>query len=154
MAVLAANKGLRLIVSVTPDLPETISGDQQRLQQILINLAGNAVKFTKIGDIRIKVFSPDQSHWAMQVSDTGAGIPEEAQSYIFEPFRQVNNAITRENRGSGLGLSITKQLVDLMGGEITLQSEVDKGSTFTVLLPILKETDKSIHHSQPKEAHA
>lgn len=154
MAVLAANKGLRLIVSVTPDLPETISGDQQRLQQILINLAGNAVKFTKIGDIRIKVFSPDQSHWAMQVSDTGAGIPQEAQSYIFEPFRQVNNAITRENRGSGLGLSITKQLVELMGGEITLQSEIDEGSTFTVLLPILKETDKSIHHSQPKEAHA
>jgi signal transduction histidine kinase len=79
----------------------------------------------------------------MQVADTGAGVPKEAQAYIFEPFRQVNNAITRENRGTGLGLSITKQLVEIMRGEITLESEVDKGSTFTIVLPILKDTEKN-----------
>jgi len=72
------------------------------------------------------------------VQDTGVGIPREAHRYIFEPFRQVDSAITRDNRGVGLGLSITKQLVELMGGRITLESELGKGSTFTVFLPISK----------------
>jgi signal transduction histidine kinase len=77
-----------------------------------------------------------EEQWEMQVSDTGVGISKEAQTYIFEPFRQVDNAITRENRGSGLGLSITKQLAELMGGHIILESEPGKGSTFTVVLPM------------------
>jgi signal transduction histidine kinase len=72
----------------------------------------------------------------MRVSDTGAGIPKDAQVYIFEPFRQVDNAITHYNRGTGLGLSITKQLVELMGGHIKIESEVEKGSIFTITLPI------------------
>ena len=76
------------------------------------------------------------SEWAMRVADTGAGIPGEAQEYIFDPFRQVDNTITRDNRGTGLGLSITKQLVELMGGRIELESEVGRGSTFTVILPL------------------
>lgn len=143
---LADKKGLALKITLTPDAPEVVYGDRQRLQQILINLVSNAIKFTKTGEVCINVYSTDDTHWVMQVADTGAGIPEEAHEYIFEPFRQVNNAITRENRGTGLGLSITKQLVDLMGGQITLESEVDKGSVFTVTLPILKEkeTEKTI----------
>jgi signal transduction histidine kinase len=84
------------------------------------------------------LYCPDTESWAIQVSDTGHGIPKEAQAYIFEPFRQVEKTHTYEGRGTGLGLSITKQLVDLMNGTITLESEVGKGSTFTVILPVQK----------------
>lgn len=143
LAILAGKKGLAIRKTIDPDVPEILLGDRQRLQQILLNLAGNAIKFTKTGEIYIHIFCANDTHWALQVTDTGAGIPKEAQSYIFEPFRQVNNAITRENRGTGLGLSITKQLVELMGGIIKLESEIDKGSTFTIILPILKETEKN-----------
>lgn len=138
MLILAQKKDLELVTSVAPDMPESLMGDSKRLQQILINLTGNAIKFTTAGSVRIDLFRPDRNHWAMRVSDTGAGIPKEAQSYIFEPFRQVDNAITHYNRGTGLGLSITKQLVELMGGHILLESEVDKGSAFTITLPILE----------------
>jgi PAS domain S-box-containing protein len=143
MLPLAAKKGLVLNKTIAPDLPESMRGDTQRLQQILINLVGNAIKFTNAGRVDIDIQRPNQGSWSIQILDTGAGISKEAQSYIFEPFRQVNNAITRENRGTGLGLSITKQLVELMGGEITVQSEVDKGSIFTVVLPILKNTESN-----------
>lgn len=142
--ILANKKWLTLRTTLDSNVPETLLGDRQRLQQILLNLTGNAIKFTKTGEVHIHIYCPDNKHWAMQVTDTGAGIPKEAQSYIFEPFRQVNNSITRENRGTGLGLSITKQLVEIMGGQITLESEIDKGSTFTILLPILRETEKNI----------
>ena len=130
--------------TIEANVPEALLGDRQRLQQILLNLAGNAIKFTKTGEVHLHIFCPNETQWALQVIDTGAGIPKEAQSYIFEPFRQVNNAITRENRGTGLGLSITKQLVEIMGGQISLESEIDKGSTFTIILPILKEAEKNI----------
>jgi signal transduction histidine kinase len=90
--------------------------------------------------VSIHFSRPTEEHWEIQISDTGAGIPKEAQSYIFEPFRQVDNAITRDNRGVGLGLSITKQLVDIMGGTINLESEIGRGSTFTIILPIKNAT--------------
>jgi signal transduction histidine kinase len=122
-------------------LPELLCGDEQRLLQILINLTGNAIKFTKTGGIEINLFRADLDHWAMQVVDTGIGVPKEAISYIFEPFRQVDNTITRGNRGTGLGLSITKQLVELMNGQIAVESEVEKGSTFRVTLPIIKTSE-------------
>lgn len=138
MSVLALNKGLELTVEAFPPLPETIYGDEKRLQQILINLTGNAIKFTRTGSVSVKIFQPDSAHWAMQVQDTGVGIASDAQQYIFEPFRQVDNSITRDNRGSGLGLSIVKQLADLMNGEIMLQSEAGQGSTFTVILPLVQ----------------
>jgi len=138
MGVLCRNKGIAFETSIDPGLPEKLTGDDHRLKEILINLAGNAVKFTQSGSVRVRLFIPGEGHWGIQVSDTGAGIPLEAQSTVFEPFRQVDNAITRENRGTGLGLSITKQLVELMGGYITLKSKVGEGSTFTVVLPIIK----------------
>jgi two-component system chemotaxis sensor kinase CheA len=127
---------LELITDCAADLPGELYNDEQRLQQVLINLVGNAIKYTNQGTVRVQLSRTDATHWSMQVSDTGAGIPEEAQALIFEPFRQVDNAATRENRGTGLGLSITKQLVDLMGGQIHLESRVGQGSTFTVVLPI------------------
>lgn len=142
LTILANKKGLMLRATIESSVPETLQGDRQRLQQIILNLTGNAIKFTQTGEVRINLFCPDDTHWAIQVVDTGAGIPKEAQSYIFEPFRQVNNSITRGNRGTGLGLSITKQLVEIMGGEIKLESEIDKGSTFTIVLPILRDAEK------------
>lgn len=136
MTVLSLNKGLQFLSELDPALPKLLFGDERRLQQILINLAGNAIKFTQQGQVKISLLRLNASEWAMRVSDTGAGIPKEAQAYIFEPFRQVDNSITRNNRGTGLGLSITKQLVELMGGRIELESEVGRGSTFTVILPL------------------
>jgi signal transduction histidine kinase len=141
---LAQNKGLEFNSSVTPDVPATLYGDAQRLQQIMINLVGNAIKFTKTGQVCLNLSRPDKQSWVIQVVDTGAGIPKEALDYIFEPFRQVDNSITRENRGTGLGLSITKQLVELMGGRITVESKVDQGSTFSVALPILEKLEDAV----------
>jgi signal transduction histidine kinase len=136
---MARTKGLELCCHVASDVPVTITGDWQRLQQILINLTNNAIKFTDEGEVSLRVYMPDQaryaSHWALAVSDTGCGISEEGQKIIFEPFRRGKEAAQKYG-GAGLGLSIAKQLVELMGGEIQLESEVGKGSTFTVVLPV------------------
>jgi PAS domain S-box-containing protein len=140
MTVLARHKGLDLMTTVEPGFPERLIGDEHRLQQIYINLIGNAIKFTKAGNVHVKLFQPDSVHWALEVLDTGIGIPREDHDRIFEPFQKLNSSLTRENRGTGLGLSITRQLVDLMGGEILLQSEVGLGSSFTVTLPLTKST--------------
>lgn len=101
----------------------------------------NAIKFTKQGRVIVRLLSVDRDHWGIQVSDTGIGIAREFQSSVFEPFKQADNAVTHENRGIGLGLSITKQLVEIMGGEIQFHSEVGKGTTFTVTLPIEKPVE-------------
>jgi PAS domain S-box-containing protein len=142
MAVLAHRKKLEFALSTRPDMVNTIYGDEGRLQQILVNLAGNAIKFTNSGKVQIEIYRHDASHWGMMVSDTGIGIPEDALQYIFDPFRQVNSAIKHDNRGTGLGLTITKQLVELMGGKIMVESEVGRGSTFTVLLPLIENMEK------------
>lgn len=134
--ILAQKKGLGFSLYVDPNLPQEICGDERRIRQIIINLVGNAIKFTKTGSVRLNVMCPDQSTWGIEVRDTGIGIPKEAQTSIFEPFQQIQSEITRDNRGIGLGLSITKQLVDLMNGRIVLESEPGTGSTFTILLPI------------------
>ena len=138
MEVLAAKKGLQFQTFLGESVPSEIMGDERRLRQILINLMGNAIKFTRAGWVNVRLLRPTSEHWAIQVQDTGVGIPKDAQGYIFEPFRQVNSAITRDNRGVGLGLSITKQLVELMGGRIMLESEPGQGSTFTIILPMNK----------------
>ncbi|MBP7997691.1 MAG: PAS domain S-box protein [Chloroflexi bacterium] len=136
MIILAQQKGLTLSASLDKTLPYLILGDESRLHQILINLIGNAIKFTRVGEVHLSLIKYDESHWAMSVQDTGPGIPQEAQAYIFDPFRQIDGSSTREHRGSGLGLSIVKQLTTLMGGEIHLQSEMGHGSTFTIVLPL------------------
>lgn len=137
MSVLAQAKGLTLATDIAAGVPTTLTGDQVRVQQILMNLVSNAVKFTQQGAVQIHLYRPNATHWALQVADTGPGIPVEAQIYIFEPFRQVDGSMTREYTGTGLGLSIVKQLTTLMGGQISLVSEVGHGSTFTVCLPLL-----------------
>ena len=137
MDVLAESKGLVLSAEVEPILPEKVCGDRQRLHQIMVNLVNNAFKFTEEGGIYIRMYQPDIHHWAIDVMDTGPGIPKEAQEYIFKPFRQVDGSATRKYKGAGLGLSIVQQLTQLMGGEVKLESEVGHGSTFTVVLPLV-----------------
>lgn len=134
---MAQAKGLKLTGSVAPDLPSTLRGDPYWLKQILSNLVSNAVKFTERGTVDVRLFLADENHWAMQVSDTGCGIPASAQEYIFEPFRQADGMPSRlRSTGSGLGLSIVQQLTTLMGGQVKLTSEVEQGSTFTIYLPL------------------
>lgn len=138
MEILAQNKGLSFSATSDPKLPKELFGDDRRLKQILINLIGNAIKFTKQGEVQVSLQVLDSEHWLIQLLDTGIGIPKEAQASIFEPFKQADNVITRENRGIGLGLSITKQLVEFMGGRIVLESQVGAGSTFSILLPLVR----------------
>ncbi|MEM7031269.1 MAG: ATP-binding protein [Chloroflexota bacterium] len=142
MNILAQAKGLALYIDIAPDLPATLTGDSTHLEQILINLVGNAIKFTKQGEVWIRLYCLDTMWWCLQVSDTGLGIPVEAQTDIYEPFGQVDGSVTRIHRGSGLGLSIVKQLTTLMEGQITLESKVGMGSTFTVQLPLISNQEK------------
>jgi PAS domain S-box-containing protein len=135
---LAAAKELVFDFQVVPGFPKAIYADERRLEQIFVNLLDNAVKFTDQGRVDLSIELTDTTHWTFSVSDTGRGISAEALEYIFEPFRQVDDAITSRNRGTGLGLSITKQLVELMQGQIRLESQPGQGSTFTVTLPLVR----------------
>jgi signal transduction histidine kinase len=134
--ILAITKGLSLTSEIAQDVPDSINGDLLRLQQILFNLLSNAIKFTEHGSIHTKIFLPDSSHWALQVTDTGIGISPENQAQVFAAFWQIDSSATREYRGSGLGLSIVKQLANLMRGNLSLTSELGKGSQFTVVFPL------------------
>jgi signal transduction histidine kinase len=138
MLPLAIRKELKLVTEMSGDLPSKLCGDPQRLNQIVSNLVVNAIKFTNQGSVRVGFTRPDQTHWAIQVSDTGPGIPPEAQERIFEAFWQVDGSTTRKvSRGVGLGLSIVQQLTALMEGQVSVRSELGTGSTFTVTLPIV-----------------
>ncbi|MGC9358657.1 MAG: ATP-binding protein, partial [Anaerolineae bacterium] len=144
MSVLADARDIDLTATVNNAVPNPLYGDRQRLHQILVNLTNNAIKFTNEGGVAIRIYRPDADHWGIQVADTGIGIPEDAQEYIFDPFRQVDGSATREHRGTGMGLSIVKQLVQLMGGTISLESTLGEGSTFTITLPIVNVPEEEI----------
>jgi PAS domain S-box-containing protein len=135
VGVLAQSQGLELSCHIADDVPATLYGDRKRLHQILVNLVNNAIKFTSQGTIGVRIYQPDAEHWAVDVSDTGSGIPDEAQARIFAPFQQIDSSITREHSGVGLGLAIVKQLTTLMEGQIELDSEPGRGSTFSIVLP-------------------
>jgi signal transduction histidine kinase len=113
-----------------------LSGDADRLQQILTNLVNNSIKFTEHGEICVRLRRTDDAKWGLEVEDTGRGIPEADIPYIFETFRQVEGSTTRVHGGVGLGLAIVKQLVNLMNGEVKVESKVDVGTKFTVILPL------------------
>jgi signal transduction histidine kinase len=137
MGVLADNEGLELVTEVSDDLPSMLYADEDRLHQILVNLVNNAIKFTDEGSVTVRVAaSGDRGVWRMEVADTGPGIAPEDQERIFDPFQRVDDSSTREHLGAGLGLAIVTQLVDLMEGELSLESEIGKGSTFIVTLPM------------------
>lgn len=139
-ALKAHDKGLELILNVDKNIPPKLVGDSYRLQQIIVNLMSNAVKFTEIGTICIKLqIKEDRDQQLMlqfSVIDTGIGMTEEEQSRLFQSFSQADDSVTRKYGGTGLGLAISKQLSELMGGEIWLESEAGKGTTFhfTVLV--------------------
>jgi signal transduction histidine kinase/CheY-like chemotaxis protein len=134
LALAADEKGLELLCEVEPDVPEYVAGDPGRLRQILTNLTGNAIKFTSKGEVSLKV------EWAgpkdgppnllFTVTDTGIGIPKEKLACIFEAFTQADSSTTRQYGGTGLGLTISRRLVELMGGKIWVESEPGEGSSF------------------------
>lgn len=142
LSVLADQKKLALNAQLDPDLPSQIVGDPTRINQMVTNLTSNSIKFTKKGEVSIRFYLHDTDQWAMEVTDTGPGIPEEAHESIFEPFRQADSTIPHIFGGTGLGLSIVKHLTNLMNGKITVKSEVGSGSTFTVILPLNTEVSE------------
>jgi signal transduction histidine kinase len=134
---LAQNKGLAVTSEIPDDLPAA-HGDERRLTQVLLNIVGNAIKFTDKGSIDIRA-TEKEGLFDISITDTGPGIAPEDQARIFEEFQQVDNSSTRQKGGTGLGLAIARRLVRMHGGDITLESAVGKGSTFHVTLPVRAE---------------
>jgi light-regulated signal transduction histidine kinase (bacteriophytochrome)/DNA-binding response OmpR family regulator len=134
LALRAHEKGLELACRILPDVPEGLLGDPTRIRQIVLNLVGNAIKFTAKGEVVLNVSvqeeHQDEAILHFAVSDTGVGIPLEKQALIFEAFSQADSSMARKFGGTGLGLSISTQLVQMMGGRIWVESEVGRGSTF------------------------
>lgn len=139
MALQADSKEVEFIVSVAPAVPERVRGDPERLRQVLINLASNALKFTHRGEVVVEVSTlghqSGRSLLYFEVRDTGIGMSPELVARLFRPFTQADASTTRHYGGTGLGLSIVKRLVELMGGAIKVVSEPDVGSTFSFTLP-------------------
>ncbi|MBI5582881.1 MAG: PAS domain S-box protein [Deltaproteobacteria bacterium] len=140
VAVKAREKGLEILSDIPAGVPPVVVGDPLRLRQVLINLLGNAVKFTESGHILIRVEilkkADETSRARFVIADTGVGIPPEQQKGLFEKFTQADGSVTRKYGGTGLGLAITRELVELMGGEIGLESCPGQGSTFWFILPL------------------
>lgn len=133
----ASDKNLRLTSEIDDSLPELLIGDPARLQQILVNLVNNAIKFTDEGEVSIRLFRSDVAKWGIEITDTGKGIPAAELPHIFETFRQVEGSETRTKGGFGLGLAIVKQLVNIMNGTVNVSSELGIGTTFTITLPLV-----------------
>ncbi|MDW4551672.1 ATP-binding protein [Defluviimonas sp. D31] len=137
------SKGIELICRVAPDVPQSVEGDPLRLRQVLLNLLNNAVKFTERGEIELSARrdATVSSCLVMAVRDTGIGIPAGRMNRLFRSFSQVDASTTRKYGGTGLGLAISKRLVELMGGEIRVESEEGQGTTFSFTLPVVENAD-------------
>ncbi len=153
LAGAASGKGLKIITRFGTDLPRSLMGDPGRLRQILLNLAGNAIKFTHEGQVTISadVEVSDAAHVQLrfEVIDTGIGLDTSAQTQVFDAFTQADNSTTRKFGGSGLGLSIAKQLVQLMGGEIGVNSQIGQGATFWFTARLAHNPDGPKVRSEP-----
>ena len=147
LASQAASKGVEFVVSIMPEVPPAVRGDPHYLRQVLINLAGNAVKFTERGSVTVHVSAQGETENRVRlkfsIRDTGVGIPPEAQARIFESFTQADQSTTRRFGGTGLGTTIAKQLVGLMRGRIGLESAVGLGTTFWVELELEKQPERA-----------
>jgi len=139
LAVRAAEKKLELSADIDPGVPRWVSGDVTRLRQVLVNLLGNAVKFTAVGEVALSLrpaVGADGPSLHFAVRDTGCGIPADRMDRLFQAFSQVDASTTRKYGGTGLGLAISKRLTEIMGGRIWVESEHDKGSLFQFVLPL------------------
>ena len=154
----AKEKGIELTFRGSEEIKSTYWGDPLRLRQILLNLLTNAVKFTNEGWVRLEVEVLDRDEaWhtlEFRIIDTGIGIPEENRADLFKAFRQMDSSTTREYGGTGLGLTIVQRLVDRMGGRVSLESEVGKGSTFSVVLRFEQESAEETAPDDAREADA
>jgi hypothetical protein len=131
-------------------LPESVETDRTRLRQILVNLVSNAIKFTETGTVQIVArYLEDDGLLQIEVVDTGIGIAPEHQAHLFEPFTQADNSSTRQYGGTGLGLTITKRLVKMLGGSIAFESELGKGSTFRVTIPTAQRSSVPVDPASP-----
>ena len=143
MAVRAQEKGLELLCAADPDVPARLMGDPGRLRQVLINLAGNAIKFTAQGEVAVRVACLAESSGEVElrfsISDTGIGIPSDKIGLLFNKFSQVDASTTRQFGGTGLGLAISRQLVELMGGTIGVESEVGQGTEFWFTVKLIRQ---------------
>ncbi|HEY8831239.1 MAG TPA: response regulator [Gemmatimonadaceae bacterium] len=152
LAPRAHAKGLELACQISPDVPPALGGDPSRLRQILINLIGNAVKFTETGEVVVRVdckrIEGERVLVTLAVTDTGIGIATEKQATIFEPFTQADASTTRRFGGTGLGLTISARLAELMGGSIRIESELGSGTTIYVSLPF--EIRSALAHPTPR----
>ena len=149
---IAENKGLVLKIVKAADAPSDLFTDQVRLLQILRNLLSNAVKFTAApGEVALHI-SQRKDSWIFTVSDTGIGIPLEKQQTIFEAFQQADGSTSRKYGGTGLGLSITRELTNLFGGSVSLESQPNKGSVFTLTIPVVTEEEKAFGNETEQRA--
>jgi signal transduction histidine kinase/CheY-like chemotaxis protein len=150
--LVAAGKGVRFDIGIEPEVPKMVRADPLRLRQILVNLLSNAVKFTEGGSVTLRVSMISAGQMQIKVRDTGLGIPREKLDVIFEKFTQADGSISRRFGGTGLGLTITRMLVQLHGGTIAVESEPGAGSTFRVTLPCerIAETTAPQRNSNPR----
>jgi PAS domain S-box-containing protein len=161
-ALRAAEKDLEFICRAGMDLPDELSGDPTRLRQIIVNLVGNAIKFTGQGYISIAatLLPPDDAtpagkmRFRFDVADTGPGVSEEAKARIFTPYEQANSSIARHFGGTGLGLSISRQLVGMMGGKLSIESQLGQGTTFSFTVVLGGEQPPAAWHPEALKAQA
>ncbi len=150
--VKAKEKELQLIIHKDESTPDWVNGDIGRIRQVLVNLAGNAIKFTERGSVQIKTTSGEyhdgKAMITFRVEDTGPGIPEELQALIFEEFVQADHGADQKVTGTGLGLSIARKLVERMGGALSLESEPGKGSVFSFTIPLMLSSEEAYHAIQ------
>jgi signal transduction histidine kinase len=134
----AREKSLELSAEVSPDLG-SVRTDRHKMSQVLSNLVSNAIKFTSTGSVTVTAGPVDDERWYVEVNDTGIGISTDALTYIFDGFRQVDERLARAYSGVGLGLAITRKIVQLLGGEITVESKQHQGSRFRIVWPRVAE---------------
>jgi len=146
LAIKAQEKGIELIFDLEGQLESVLRGDPLRLGQVIINLMGNAIKFTQSGEVYLGLKAIDEQTLEFRIKDTGIGLTQEQIGSLFQNFVQASDSTTREYGGTGLGLAISKQLIELMGGDIRVESQIGKGSEFIFTIKTHFEHDKRLYH--------